>query len=1334
MAAGLPGATPFGGHAGSVNCVAFSPDGGAFATGGDDGVVRLWDTASVTQTQQLTGHTAAVLALAWSPDGSVIASGGEDATVRLWDVATATQTRTLTGHSHPVGAIAWRPESTRLASAANTVRVWDAETGEQVRHFYAHSHKVRSVAWSPDGITIASGAGSVRLWEAETGRQFRQLTGHGHLVGALAWGPDGRTLATGAGSVRLWDTATGTEIWQVALDIGSVEAIVWQPDGDAIAVGGYAATVWLLSAPTGTEIGRLEGHAGTVDSLAWHPGGAIIATASHFDYTVRLWKAAFQSQTKQVTGHSGPVHGIAWHPGGTRLATHGLDGTVRVWDAATGEQAGQLGEVLEYPDEVTGLRWCPDGETIATAFVFGGIRIWNLGAGTVTRQGISSDSNRLGQVAWNPGGTVLAIAVENEHSVLLWDAKRGRQAHQLTGPDSDITGMAWHPDGAVLAVADEGGSLLLWDAVTGEPIKQLTGHNGPARAIAWSPDGAIIAASTAGGAVWLWDTALGQRIQQFAGHVGPVRAIAWRADGGLVATASDDSTLRLWDPVTGEQVRQLVGHTRTVYDIAWSPDGSTLASTGRDGTIRIWNPRNGEQLNGTGFGARRAGRPLAGVSNDSPSDTDLLGVVEDVAMLAELIAANETRPPLAIALIGDWGAGKSSVMLQMEKHVEVVAAKARSNPGVSAWAETVRQVRFNAWHYSGDQLWSGLVSHLFDVLATLPGDERDPQDKVVLADPRAAAAERARLKARRDGIRRANDQLERTLKAVEAMSRPEGPLGWLVSPWHLARMLLTSVWQVGRNARAGLLILLGWVALGVGAYAAWHYVQGLVAAAATVFAVLVPPTAAAVSKACALVADEQARLSARLQEYQRDIRSVDDQLILVDAAERLARFLKERGEGGDYRKHQGLLGQVRADLDRLAADLAGARRQWERDGRIGSPPLERIVLYIDDLDRCPPHRVVEVLEAVHLMLALDLFVVVVAVDARWLVRSLEYHHHVLFKGSGADENLATPIDYLDKIFQIPFTLLPPGPDATADYLRSLLPQPALVQRPPSRRALTASAGASTTPDPTDGVTEESPGNSRLDEDLANSSVADAESGSAVRDPRGRHDTDVAGRSRVPPSPAGGDPVSGFAEAADIELRPLGLQVSQAEVEFMARLGVLLPTPRVAKRLVNLYRLVRIGIRSGELAEFVGDETGGPYQAVQVLLALLVGHPRFATEVFRMILDSAGAEAAEGGYVDLATVVEAAGGRCGKPHSFWSIHAFLVEIRKEAPAAVSMAECRRWCPRLARFSFYTRELAGSYRHVAASAAFAHVDLGRDALAQLRDMADDADDATAGPQAV
>ena len=63
-----------------------------------------------------------------------------------------------------------------------------------------------------------------------------------------------------------------------------------------------------------------------------------------------------------------------------------------------------------------------------------------------------------------------------------------------------------------------------------------------------------------------------------------------------------------------------------------------------------------------------------------------------------------TAPPLAIALIGDWGAGKSSVMLQVQRRIEELADQiAGTIRGCSVFAANVRQVRFNAWDYSDDQ-------------------------------------------------------------------------------------------------------------------------------------------------------------------------------------------------------------------------------------------------------------------------------------------------------------------------------------------------------------------------------------------------------------------------------------------------------------------------------------------------------------------------------------------------------------------------------------------------------------------------------------------------------
>jgi hypothetical protein len=199
------------------------------------------------------------------------------------------------------------------------------------------------------------------------------------------------------------------------------------------------------------------------------------------------------------------------------------------------------------------------------------------------------------------------------------------------------------------------------------------------------------------------------------------------------------------------------------------------------------------------------------------------------------------------------------------------------------------------------------------------------------------------------------------------------------------------------------------------------------------------------------VTARQGYLSARQGMLRTEIAELKERLALADAAARLSQFLANRAAPGTYGQFRALLGEVRADFDQLSAELAQARSEWLASGASGMPPLERIVLYIDDLDRCPPGKVVEVLEAIHLMLALDLFVVVVAVDGRWLTRCLEHQHHELFdrghpKGGSAEPadrgGMASPADYLDKIFQIPYAVTPPPPAAIASYIRSLLPVPA----------------------------------------------------------------------------------------------------------------------------------------------------------------------------------------------------------------------------------------------------------------------------------------------------
>ena len=195
---------------------------------------------------------------------------------------------------------------------------------------------------------------------------------------------------------------------------------------------------------------------------------------------------------------------------------------------------------------------------------------------------------------------------------------------------------------------------------------------------------------------------------------------------------------------------------------------------------------------------------------------------------------------------------------------------------------------------------------------------------------------------------------------------------------------------------------------------------------------------AQVATAEAELADSQAAL-AEVETAERAAR--DEATTLVDAlagltpGRVLGEFLQERSRSDDYRSHLGLLAKVREDLGHLE-QLVRENNDAGGDGGADAPP-NRIVLYIDDLDRCSSEKVVEVLEAVHLLLAFELFVVVVAVDSRWLSFALTDELRAL-NSTAAGGRPATPQDYLEKIFQLPFWVQPLTPNGRRALVHGLL--------------------------------------------------------------------------------------------------------------------------------------------------------------------------------------------------------------------------------------------------------------------------------------------------------
>jgi hypothetical protein len=543
-------------------------------------------------------------------------------------------------------------------------------------------------------------------------------------------------------------------------------------------------------------------------------------------------------------------------------------------------------------------------------------------------------------------------------------------------------------------------------------------------------------------------------------------------------------------------------------------------------------------------------RHAAGYHADTDAGQDWLGITRDVHMLADLVVSRHIEPPLSIGLFGDWGSGKSFFMRQMRDRVAFIAGAAKSaerkadrrGPGVSTYCSSVRQITFNAWHYAEANLWASLATHIFDNLATEDDKEVLQQRIKDLAEKRQAEHS---LLTKLSMVR-----LQRRLMAAQLDKKP--------APRRLGRedrALVTEVmgaattedvrefatnlrgfsaevWQtwttvLRRSPYALAMVGIG-IVLGVGLWflarsSVWLALVPLLASAGEVF------TRARAAMGRIRRAAEGTDVEQKLAELDEEAAQLERAVAELSTQHEAMAFAKSRH--ADYQQHLGIVSLLRRDLETFAEILKS-----EKDG------VERIVLYIDDLDRCPPAVVIKVLEAVHLLVALPVFVVVVAVDPAWLHQAIRQHYETV-----------RPERYLEKIFQIPFQVQAMEGSGFLRLVRGLAGRdvPAVPEfEPPSP----------VVPDPGPLATEQ---------DQIESSYGLVPTTLAPRRP------------------------------AEVELRPRQLEISEAELEFMSGLAPLVSTPRAAKRLVNLYRLVRARLLDRDVDAFVASDE---YRAVLVLLA------------------------------------------------------------------------------------------------------------------------------------
>lgn len=311
--------------------LSWSPDGSRLAAVTVEGAVFLFDVSGERAGARPVGqHVGGGNSLAWSADGGEFATAGHDGLAKVWDGISGEELCSLeAGHSW-VGKVRYNPFRNELATAAGKqLKLWNSQRAV----FYesaSHASTIADIGWRPDGSGVAAAAyQGISLHVPGRRRDPRKYTWKGSSL-ALAWSPDGKYIATGEqdSTVHFWHMISGRDAQMSGFPTKVLE-LSWSSKGQWLATsGGTSVCLWDCSGkgPEGRAPRELMAHSTRVTQVAFQPDGKLLASSDVEGFVV-LWNPANHDKAIGARALSSTISCLRWTKG-ARLAAGLHDGRV----------------------------------------------------------------------------------------------------------------------------------------------------------------------------------------------------------------------------------------------------------------------------------------------------------------------------------------------------------------------------------------------------------------------------------------------------------------------------------------------------------------------------------------------------------------------------------------------------------------------------------------------------------------------------------------------------------------------------------------------------------------------------------------------------------------------------------------------------------------------------------------------------------------------------------------------------------------------------------------------------------------------------------------------
>ncbi|KAF2221796.1 WD40-repeat-containing domain protein [Elsinoe ampelina] len=610
-----------------VTTLALAPDASYLAVCSRTLLMRIFSLSpsdtedgklDVQLVRSLKPHTAPVVVSAVDPTGTLLATGGADGVVKVWDIRRGFTTHTLHGHSGVVSALHFFRVAVDQTAARSNSRKRKSRKDEDVEML-----DESSVATA--GFRLASGGedGKVRIWDLHKRKSIVILDSHVSVVRSLNYSESKQLLLSASRdqTVIAWDAAT----WQQAATIPvleTVEVAAFIDDGDYFFTAGESARLRIWNA-NGEEV-TIEQEAGVeteaILDVLHHPGLPFLLSV-HADQTLLIRSTQPLSKSRdadtleplpiirRISGTHDEVIDLAWiglDNSMMALATNSED--LRLINMGSGIDSQPFGAdaalLKGHEDIIITIDTDWSGHWLATGAKDNTARLWRLDP--------DNDEFECYEIFTGHAESISAVALPN--------------AVPAQGSPARTSPLSYPPSFLITGSQDK--TVKKWDIATGQRKGSKTtkaaytrkAHDKEMNAIDVAHSSTMFASASQDRTVKIWDVESGESIGVLRGHKRGVWTIAFAppsiptisgesgtssGNRGMVVTGSGDKTVRIWSLNDFSCLRTFEGHTNSVLKVVWLPHdkdttkkrhnrGPQVASAAGDGLVKVWDAQGGE--------------------------------------------------------------------------------------------------------------------------------------------------------------------------------------------------------------------------------------------------------------------------------------------------------------------------------------------------------------------------------------------------------------------------------------------------------------------------------------------------------------------------------------------------------------------------------------------------------------------------------------------------------------------------------------------------------------------------------------------------------------------